>query len=274
MTTWPRAAAQTKLQLLVVLVLGVVLMKRLTPEASSAPLARLFAVDSSSAPPSAKTLYFVRHAQGTHNLYEGADHLRSERNLDAKLTKLGMEQCEALAEQTKHLCVELVVASPLTRTLQTAQLSFPCALEKGTPLLADENLRETVNYLADCRRPLSVLRDEFPTIDFTRIESEEDPVWKKYEIKFGDQSAYKEYRESNDRASLATRARAAFKFLGSRPENNIAIVSHKAFMSHLFYSTLGGTIEYGDEASNEQLCKPWENCDMRAVAVEFFVKDN
>jgi len=88
----------------------------------------------------AKVVHFVRHAQGTHNVNcEYRDLL----HLDARLTEKGRDQCRALADRILSTAAssseggesrdaalrsllhgaDLVVASPLTRCLQTAHLS-------------------------------------------------------------------------------------------------------------------------------------------------------
>ena len=85
----------------------------------------------------------VRHAQGFHNVSKLRIHLRPH---DAHLTPAGEEQCAALCATTAALRPALIVASPLTRTLQTATLCFGsqlAALEaSGAPLTALEDVRE------------------------------------------------------------------------------------------------------------------------------------
>jgi len=108
--------------------------------------------DRDALPPGAKLIHFVRHAQGYHNVDPRPIH---ERAADARLTPAGEAQCAALAEATAGLSPELIVASPLTRTLQTATLVFRSQLGQrasAPPLIACEYARETVNYLCDCRR--------------------------------------------------------------------------------------------------------------------------
>ena len=94
--------------------------------------------------PNQKLVHLVRHAQGFHNVSELKIHLRPH---DARLTPAGEEQCAALCAATAALRPALVVASPLTRTLQTATLCFGpqlAALEAsdGAPLPALEDVRE------------------------------------------------------------------------------------------------------------------------------------
>ncbi|KAL5559899.1 hypothetical protein UlMin_036110, partial [Ulmus minor] len=73
-----------------------------------------------------KTLHLVRHAQGTHNVASEKNHdaLLSYDLFDAQLSSLGWEQVDNLREhvQTSGLSnrIELVIVSPLLRSLQTA----------------------------------------------------------------------------------------------------------------------------------------------------------
>jgi broad specificity phosphatase PhoE len=102
-------------------------------------------------PPDERLIHFVRHAQGFHNVDPRPIH---ERDPDAHLTPEGEAQCAALAAEVAQLTPELIVVSPLTRTLQTATLVFDAHLRGPSPppLIACEHARETVNYLCDCRR--------------------------------------------------------------------------------------------------------------------------
>ena len=114
------------------------------------------AIGAAPAGPRVKLLHLVRHAQGTHNVDpEGVS--RQPSGLDARLTEEGERQCAALAAAAAGLRPEVVISSPLMRTLKTAALSFDVQLRQGgVPLVALEDCRETVNYLCDARRPLSL----------------------------------------------------------------------------------------------------------------------
>ncbi len=130
-----------------------------------------------------KVLHVVRHAEGFHNVDRRPIY---ERPIDARLTPDGEAQCAALAAATAALRPQLVVSSPLTRTLQTASLAFGAQREAvGAPLLALEAVRETVNYGCDARRPLREIRPEFPHVDFAHCPSDEDPLWAKYAATYG-----------------------------------------------------------------------------------------
>ncbi|KAG0448793.1 hypothetical protein HPP92_027667 [Vanilla planifolia] len=73
-----------------------------------------------------KILHLVRHAQGIHNVAAEKDHSAylSEKYFDAHLTSLGWNQVDNLR---RHVIssglakkIDLVITSPLLRTMQTA----------------------------------------------------------------------------------------------------------------------------------------------------------
>ncbi|KAL0361273.1 UNVERIFIED_CONTAM: Phosphoglycerate mutase-like protein 2, partial [Sesamum radiatum] len=73
-----------------------------------------------------KTIHLVRHAQGFHNVAGEKDHsaYMSQELFDAELTPLGWQQVDNLRKHVRSSGlsrrIELVVVSPLLRTMQTA----------------------------------------------------------------------------------------------------------------------------------------------------------
>lgn len=229
-----------------------------------------------------KLLHLVRHAQGYHNINQDA--LRDPVCLDARLTPEGISQCQALQRAAASLRPEVVVSSPLTRTLQTAELAFgPQRQAAGAPLLALEGIRETVNFLCDARRPLSAIRADFPTADFSACDGDEDVLWKSYEARFGSQEQYTKHRESAELPALAARARDALRWIGARPEREIVVVGHSAFFWNTFNmgSGVGGAsgpgslppvFDFGgDRALESWLANGFANAEMRSVIADFDV---
>lgn len=78
----------------------------------------------------AKQIHFIRHAQSEHNaraaIAPDEDIVRHDPALrDARLTPLGQDQAKALSAEISGLRdIELVVVSPLTRTIQTTIAAF------------------------------------------------------------------------------------------------------------------------------------------------------
>ena len=63
-------------------------------------------------------IYFIRHAEGYHNVNEDWNILYP------KLTKKGIAQCRNVAKEMKKLEIDLVAVSPLRRTMETGSIIF------------------------------------------------------------------------------------------------------------------------------------------------------
>eukprot|EP00729_Bicosta_minor_P006847 gene6847-19028_t len=105
---------------------------------------------------------------------------------DAPLTSVGEAQGEALAEKVATLKVppELVVVSPLRRAIHTAQLGFrPEGNESSAPpFLCTELARERISFhTCDGRRRLTEITEDYPFVDFSEVDSEEDLMWEQKE---------------------------------------------------------------------------------------------
>lgn len=200
-----------------------------------------------------KILHLVRHAQGEHNAACAIDEKNafSEEYEDPNLTELGRGQCAFLAENVQAndalTSAQLLVVSPMKRTIQTALGSFPHLTEKF-PWVACEHCREQSGaHPCDRRRPISELKELFPKIDFSEIESDVDPLYPKY----GD------VREPI--ADLNQRNKEFLMWIASRPEREIIVVTHSAFLESLLRDVL--------KLSEGQDDCWFENCEMRTYAV-------
>ncbi|KAI4968620.1 hypothetical protein ZWY2020_045950 [Hordeum vulgare] len=228
-----------------------------------------------------KTIYLVRHAQGIHNVEGEKDFAayKSHALLDAQLTPLGWSQVDTLREHvTKSGLakkIELVVVSPLLRTLQTAVGVFgggnytdgasasplmvegagnsgrqPISSLNCPPFLAVEACREHLGvHPCDKRSSITKYRTLFPAIDFSLIENDEDVLWEP------------DVRETNE--SVALRGMKFFDWLWTRKEKEIAIVSHSGFLYHTLNM-------YGKECHPtiaEELGKHFANCELRSMVL-------
>eukprot|EP00457_Paulinella_chromatophora_P007991 gb/GEZN01008018.1/.p1 GENE.gb/GEZN01008018.1/~~gb/GEZN01008018.1/.p1 ORF type:complete len:464 (-),score=49.39 gb/GEZN01008018.1/:51-1442(-) len=144
-----------------------------------------------------KIVHFFRHGQGFHNLladvYRGFGHdfkmtdasspYRRPELVDVPLTALGRDQAEKLQIKNELKQVQLVVTSPMTRAVQTAQLAFPPdffapSFAKTVALLAHPNCTESLGQdTCNRRRPLAKLKHDFPQVDWSLINSEEETRW-------------------------------------------------------------------------------------------------
>lgn len=185
-------------------------------------------------PQQCKTIYFVRHAQGIHNFAEDTDpdffngRHQSDEFIDSPLTQKGFEQCKDLAEkitdESMKYDFQLIVVSSLTRAIQTGIAVFG-ALDPRPSFVSTELCRERISvYTSDHRRNVSVLKKEFPDIDFSQLTSEHDQMWKTKENTPDDYNS----------DACKKRGLAFLHWLYQRPEQRIAVVSHWVFYTHLF----------------------------------------
>merc|ERR1711915_747532 len=228
-----------------------------------------------------KTLHLVRHGQGYHNVAGEKDHdaYMSYEFFDTSLTPLGWRQVDNLR---KHIWktgiasrIELVVTSPLMRTMQTAvgvfggggyidgDASPPLMVTdaaKGdraaitsancAPFIANEWCREQMGlHPCDKRKNIDEYRPLFPGIDFSLIETNEDLLWKP------------DARER--RIEVAARGRAFMNWLLTRKEKEIAVFSHSSFLIH----TLG---LFGNDCHSllrKEIHKAYANCELRSFVI-------
>lgn len=81
-------------------------------------------------------IYLIRHAQSVAN----AERKYQGRTYDTDLSELGKKQAEVLAQNLAHVKIDKLVASPLKRTMQTAN---EIARSKGMEVEADATLIES-----------------------------------------------------------------------------------------------------------------------------------
>ena len=131
----------------------------------------------------------------------------------------------------KERPVELIISSPLTRCLQTAQLAFgigarhgenhPC---NGPPLITHECLREVHGiHQTDKRRTVSDLYDGpwnlTDHFGFTGENNEEDLVWKA------------DRRESL--RDLSLRISMFLSWVKERPEKKLVVITHGSWIEYM-----------------------------------------
>lgn len=233
-----------------------------------------------------KIVHLIRHSQGFHNVAGEADPAayKSHDHLDAHLTDLGWRQAHALGRHIHAMGAafraDVVVVSPLTRTLETAAAAFGRgpwapgqdgstalmlpqeavpgrrAAQAGIsaagcpPLVAWEGCREHLGeHPCDKRRRISEISPSFPAVDFGLIDSDEDALW------------LPDSRETKEAIKL--RGLIFMQWLMQRPEQFIAVVAHSGFLWHCmsnFGHSAAPTVQ-GD------LHKWWANAEMRTVVL-------
>lgn len=163
----------------------------------------------------APRLHLVRHAQGLHNLCDANTKIP-----DPDLTPLGEKQCSELQKKfPHHHGVDLIVSSPIRRTLYTALLSFENDIKtKQLAIIALPELQETSDLPCDTGSPPSKLANEFANhnIDLTHVHEG-------WNVKTG--------KWSPDKEAITKRAQEAREWLAQRPEKEIVVVTHGSYRS-------------------------------------------
>ncbi len=114
-------------------------------------------------------MILLRHGQSAWNAAFTAT--RRDPGLpDPGLTPLGQRQAEAAALALADEGVEHIIASPYTRTLQTAR---PLARLLGLPVLVNPVVRERYAFSCDIGSPRRALAAAWPDLDFAHL----DEVW-------------------------------------------------------------------------------------------------
>ena len=136
----------------------------------------------------AKRLLLLRHGQALHNVRAEAAReggcsydaflqiMKEDDVLDADLTEIGRQQARAVAAARAGMDEpELVVASCLSRALETAALAFPRTTVAPGRFVCIEALREINGYLINGqRRPRTELATRFAACDFSSLSDEHD----------------------------------------------------------------------------------------------------
>ena len=145
---------------------------------------------------------------------------------------------------------ELVLFSPNCRALQTGLLVFEHLIGK-VPFLAHEMAREEngVHY-CDKRRPKSRQEKEFPQIDFSLLETEEDEI-------------FSETRRET-KLQVGGRIYKFLEWLSKRPEQHVGVTSHSGWLLTVF----NGVCE-----CDESLKGWFHTGEMRSVKLAFVSKE-
>jgi broad specificity phosphatase PhoE len=112
---------------------------------------------------------------------------------------------------------EVIIASPLTRTIETALLAFE-PLQPHLKVILMPELQENSDQACDTGSSIDVLSKRFPELSFEHIP-------KDWNSKSG--------RWASDDTSLDARALDALDRLSRREEQRIAVVTHGGFCSKL-----------------------------------------
>lgn len=154
--------------------------------------------------------------QGYHNLSLANHAIR-----DPALTSYGEQQCRHLARTFPyHKTVDLLVASPLKRTLDTCLISFEPEVRAGMRIIALPEAQETGPVPCDTGLDPLPLKAAYKdmSVDFELVQDG-------WNSKTGKWSA--------ESADIKARALEVRQWLKARPEKEIVLVTHGGFLHYL-----------------------------------------
>mmetsp|Transcript_35641 Transcript_35641/g.72639 ORF Transcript_35641/g.72639 Transcript_35641/m.72639 type:complete len:268 (-) Transcript_35641:91-894(-) len=203
---------------------------------------RWLAMGSSNNPDHDKEIIFIRHGVTEMNEWLarpgkswGSKGFEDAGFYDTVLTSRGILQAERLGQAFLDVdpMVELLVSSPLTRALQTADKAFDAAqVSPGKRMVVTPLCAERLYLSSDVGRSPAVLQLEFPAFNFSdsMASSKGEPWW------YTPSLEEKDYEEWRPRGAYCVPGEPHKEFekrllqlklwLASQPERRIAVVSH------------------------------------------------
>lgn len=133
---------------------------------------------------------------------------------ETPLSPYGRAQAEKAGTHFVPIPLDVIIASPLARTTETAQV---IAKQTGTPL-------ELSDLFVELRRPRILWGKSWFSFETIRIFSMIYMNARKTQWHFSDEENLEEFH---------ARTRRALEFLADRPEKNILVVTHRGFMAGL-----------------------------------------
>ena len=186
-----------------------------------------------------KNIFCIRHGLALHNvLYWKMGNIVYNKYQDTPLLPEGYRQAKKCRRTWEKIDdIELILVSPLSRTLETMRTIFK---HKNVPIIALDELMEYPhgNELCNKRKRISQLELVYPNIDFSNIKCDDDVT-------------YDEFEETI--TQLQERQEVVKKFIRKRTENNIAIVSHSSWIGKFLFDKIE------DEKNELQHCFPFHS---------------
>lgn len=252
-------------------------------------------------------LYLIRHAEASHNVLEKAAKKRAKEEciaigyapdspevkqameearkgvlhdtnlFDASLSDLGRQEATTASKQLRELVAakgltppEEVLVSPLTRTLETADLIFP---DHDNIRVRDELRERQTGLPPDSRQSTASLRRRptFHRFSMSRLRLQsmvnfELPQFAQLFLgdDSGDEEDFLNYDSSDstreeteeDKRMLRKRTKKLFDLLGESDHSSLAIVTHKGYLREL---------ERGQFKQSD--AKEFNNCEIRVYRV-------
>ena len=181
-----------------------------------------------------KRVFLIRHGEALHNInfsLFGKDAYFHKDNTDAELTDQGKLQATNLGRKWFNKSeIDLILVSPLTRTLQTANGIF--ADMPKLPMVAIDSIKEFPQgkHTPNIRKTKKELKEYWTNVDFDLVEPYDSFLGKE------------ETEEQLD--TRIKKTKEYISFLGKNYKN-IALVSHSTFITKFIGNELEDENSYG-----------------------------
>tara|TARA_Y100000389_G_C17454188_1_gene516918 strand:- start:2372 stop:2950 length:579 start_codon:yes stop_codon:yes gene_type:complete len=187
-----------------------------------------------------KQIYLIRHGEALHNvLFKVVGNNAYTKFRDTELTIIGKMQAEALGKKWKEKQnIDLILVSPLTRTLETALRIFP---NNKKSIIALDSLKEYPQSIQICnqRKDLDELIKTYNKVDFSNLNK--NNYWNDYPL-----------QQEIEVNKLKKRISVFKKFIKNRNEKNIAVIGHSSYFNMMLHNIV-------DDESNElEHCYPYK----------------
>ncbi|KAL8998364.1 MAG: hypothetical protein Q9169_002577 [Polycauliona sp. 2 TL-2023] len=162
---------------------------------------------------------------------------------DPALTPHGENQCLDLQSKFPyHDSINLLVCSPIQRTIQTTLLAFEPEISRGVQCIALPEIQETSDLPCDTGSNVDVLKEKFKSkpVDLSLLDEDWDS---------------KKGRWAPDQDAIERRCREARQWLKARDEKAIVVVSHGGLLHYLTEDWAGSEKFQGTG---------WENTEFRS----------
>lgn len=154
-----------------------------------------------------KLFYFVRHGESILNsqgIRQGAE---------GSLSDIGKTQAEVTGKRLVPYQFQVILASPYTRTKETADIINSCR-EKKLPV-------EYVDLLKERRNPSEIVGKSIEDPEIKKIVDSIDQTYHSDSFRFSDEENFEDLKE---------RARQLLAYLTSRTEKSVLVVTHGHFL--------------------------------------------
>ena len=170
-----------------------------------------------------KKIYWIRHGESFSNISDVNHNI-----IDPDLTNLGINQCfnlkNKMISDNLYEKIDLVVVSPLSRSLQTCSNIFDNIMNQVNFICVEE-IREHINKPCHKRKKKAELKNKYKFIDFSNIAYENDYLYDKYNC-------------NEPKSEVIKRCDKFIKWLKCRKEKNIVVISHGNYLFPMFNDVL------------------------------------